>query len=170
MALLARLLRRKRVEARTLKTAVRERASVISWPDRFLVHAVSTTTAGIGVAAEPYLVLQRTASNEELGAAIENALSRSKIDVPHPTSWAGIEKPMLKAVGVRSMAQFMRSAKECAVARHDLKFHFSPSRNGGSSGEGRGFSYLPERAFDVPATSSPPEVGAAARIAIERSE
>jgi len=38
-------------------------------------------------------------------------LAKSRKNVPHPTSWAGLTAPLLKAAGVRSYNAFANSAK-----------------------------------------------------------
>ena len=76
--------------------------------DLFIVAASSETTVGVWIETAPYFKLTTSASDEELGTAILSALQGSKRDVPHPTDWKNLQKPVYDFAGVRSWRSFVK--------------------------------------------------------------
>ena len=110
-----------------------------SWPDRILVCSGSRTTAGVGLVSPPLTRLPAQASPEALGAHIVAALAAFQPSVPHPTDWKGHSKPLLAAAGFRSNRQFHWGAVLCHITQFPDHVLFEPTRNGGFTGEARGF-------------------------------
>jgi hypothetical protein len=109
---------------------------------RFVVHCNSRTVAGIGIADEPFITLEADTGTSEIGRAIREALRCSKVDVPEPSDWKDLLRPLLKAAGVRSHREFQRNASYCVVVQQGGLIHFTPTRNGGTKGDGQGFHFL----------------------------
>src|SRR5918995_7305662 len=106
-------------------------AAVYELKDRIFVYPLQQTTAGLGLASEPYVSLPLDVEPESLGNAVLTALSQSGKTVPHPTSWTGSDKPRLEAAGVKSQAAFHAGARSISVERDEV-LRLEPSRNGGS--------------------------------------
>lgn len=131
-------------ELRSMKKAL-----IYKLPSRFVVCPVSTTTSGISIASEPYIVLPTPASAVELGASINQALASSLAGVEHPSSWKGLATPRLAAAGVRSEATFQKQASLVSVNADGKKATFTPHRNGGATGPDKGYSPIDECAVQV---------------------
>jgi hypothetical protein len=142
-------------------------AAVYELKDRILVHSWQQTTAGLGIASEPYIGLPRDAGPEALGNSILSALKKSGQTVPHPTTWKGLDKPRLEAAGVKSEKAFQTGARSVSVERGQA-FRLEPSRNGGSEGDTKGFEPLPDLSMSLPLSSTATEIGQAIRACLER--
>lgn len=125
------------------------RASIYKLTSRFIVCSVSTTTSGIGITSEPYIVLPMPVSAVELGAAINQALASSLNGVDHPASWKGLATPRLTAAGVKTEATFQKQAALVSLVAGGLAVTFTPHRNGGATGPDKGFSPIDECAVRV---------------------
>lgn len=124
-------------------------ATIYRLDTRFVVYPVSTTTADVGIASEPYIVLPTPVSAVDLGMAINHALDSYRNDVPHPTNWKGLSGPRLAAAGVRSEAALHKQASMISVTRTGNTVSFTPQRNGGATGADKGFHALDERAVTL---------------------
>jgi hypothetical protein len=133
-----------------------KKASVFKFASRFIVCPVSTTTVGVGIDSEPYIVLPASTSAVELGEAINHALDSSHDRVAHPLSWKGLAGPRLAAAGVKSEAEFQKQASLVSLITDGNTITFTPHRNGGTAGPERGFSPIDECAVQTDAKS--PEV------------
>ena len=78
--------------------------------DKIRMHPNDTTVDGLGIAAEPYLILPLDASDEELEKAIRQCLESSKSNAPH-RPWRKEETAAYyKHLGVRSHRDLGRGA------------------------------------------------------------
>jgi hypothetical protein len=118
--------------------------------DRIFVHPNCLTTAGLRIAAPDYFSLTPDADPEAVGQAISVALERSSTIVPHPASWAGLAKPRLQAAGLKSEAAFVRGARLVEVSMDKTELRLVATHNGGSKGDGKGFSSLQPTAMTPP--------------------
>src|SRR5215475_1696620 len=87
-----------------------KRAAVFLRKKQFFVHAFSQTTDGVWIVWAPCLAVPQSGSDEDLGRAICAALEGSRAQVPHPTQWNGILKPLLDLAGVKSWTTFAKDA------------------------------------------------------------
>ena len=141
-------------------------AAVYQLKDRILIHPWQQTTAGLGIASEPYVSLPLDAEPASLGNSIFIALSKSGQTVPHPTTWKGLDKPRLEAASVTSEKAFQTGARSVCVERGQA-FRLEPSRNGGSKGDTKGFEPLPELSMSLPLSSTAAALGQAIRDCLE---
>ena len=138
-----------------------KRVSAYKLRDRFLMHPDQITTAGVWLAAPEYVSLGLDSPAQVIGQAFLLALKNSGQTVPHPTKWAGLTKPRLEAAGVKSEAAFHMSAQLVTVLRNQLETEIQSTRNGGASGENRGFHDLPNATIRLSNQSSALDVGLA---------
>lgn len=134
--------------------------------DRYFIHPNKRTTAGLEIAQPDFQCLALDATPESIGHAILAALAQSQGVIPHPTIWSGLAKPRLAAAGVRSERDFIAGTRLVAIKRCEC-LSFEPTRNGGSSGDGRGFSPMLGEHFSLPIDASPLAIGEAFLKAIE---
>jgi hypothetical protein len=126
-----------------------KKASIYKLQSRFIVCPVSTTTSGVGLTSEPYIVLPTPASAVEMGRAINQALDSSYDGVAHPISWKGLAAPRLAAAGVKSEPTFQKQASLVSLIADGKTVTFTPHRNGGANGPDKGFSPIDEFAIRV---------------------
>jgi len=126
-----------------------KKASIYKLPSRFIVCPISTTTSGIGISSEPYLVLPTPVTAAELSRAINQALDSSHDGVAHPLSWKGLAAPRLAAAGVKSEATFQKQASLVSLIADGKTAIFTPHRNAGATGPEKGFSPIEECAVHV---------------------
>jgi hypothetical protein len=126
--------------------------------DRYFIYPNKQTTAGLWVAQPDFMCLPLDASPESIGCAILASLAQSHGTVPHPSDWSALSKPRLAAAGVRSERAFMAGASLVEIERGE-RLIFNSTRNGGSSGDDRGFVRLPEGQVTLPLDSVSQVVG-----------
>lgn len=148
-------------------------ATVYLREGRILVQASDRTewrTAGFWVAAPHVVSLDAVSDAVAIGQAVLDTLARSRVEVPVPGRGADLDAPLLQAAGVRSHRAFMTGTRACWVNREKSGLRIDPLRNGGASGEDRGFRPLPETetcTLDAAATAD--AVGRAVLVALERA-
>lgn len=142
--------------------------AVYQLSDRVLIHPWQQTSAGLGIASEPYVSLPPDAEPGALGRSVLAALSQAGRTLPHPLSWKGLDAPRLKAAGVRSERDFQAQARYVCVARTDKALRVEPTRNGGSKGDAKGFAPLPALGVTLPLDSLPEALGLAVRDALTK--
>ena len=133
------------------------------WPEKILVHALARTEPGFYIIAEPWTTLPSNVDHATLGSAIREALLafRSNVRVPdyQTLAWKALRRARLRAVGVRSERQFMSGSKLVGISTVGQNLHFTPTRNGGSTGVDRGYRDLPEGLIEVPLTIDSEGIG-----------
>jgi hypothetical protein len=142
-------------------------AAVHQLKDRILVHPWQQTDMGVGIASEPYVAIPLEVDNEQLGKSILDALGDSGRTVPHPTVWKGQDASRLKAAGVKSERAFQDGARYVRIERTQGGFLIEPSRNGGTTGDKKGFEPLPARAIALDAGASTADLGKAVRRGLD---
>ena len=138
---------------------------------RIFVQASDRTdlrTAGFWIAAPPVVTLDASVSAATIGQAVLDALARSRVDVRVPDRGADLEAPLRSAAGVRSRRALMSGTRACSVHREADTIRIDPLRNGGSSGQERGFSALPDTET-LEATATADVIGRAVSVALERA-
>jgi hypothetical protein len=145
-------------------------AEVYQLRDRLLIHPWQQTRDGLHFASEPYISLPLDVDDRTLGNSVLEALSISGRTVAHPASWKEMQAVRLKAAGVKSERTFQSGARSVHVERERDSFRIEPTRNGGTRGDSKGFTPLPERSSSIPQSSSPEGLGAAVRAGFQSCE
>ena len=139
---------------------------------RIFVEASDLTReleAGFWVSNGQVQALDDSASDRALGETVLAALASCRVEVPVPERGAKLEAGLFRAMGVRSRRASMSGTRACIVTREPPEGHLrvEPQRNGGSSGEDRGYLPMPELARELVADSAGAEVGRAVRDALD---
>jgi len=101
---------------------------------RLFVCPQSRTTDELWMVQDPVAVLEVGSSAMDKGRALLSALALSRVNVPHPTSWAGRNKVLLSAAGVKSWKAFSKEATSVFVEWDYTGITFVPYENQGSDG------------------------------------
>jgi hypothetical protein len=117
-------------------------ATAYLFSDHLMLHSELSTPFG-RLASEPFLRVPRDVSPDEIGRAAATVLeaSRSAPDTPHGKDFANF---YLKSLGVKSNAELQRTALNVSIAHMANNFEFSPTHNGGASGDTKGYRPIPE--------------------------
>jgi hypothetical protein len=103
--------------------------------DGWYLHAISKTTIGVGMETPPRIKLDLKATEAALGEAVLEALSGSKVGVPHPSREEMEEfLPMLDLAGVKTWAAFARHASNVQISADADWLIFEPWKNAGAKG------------------------------------
>ena len=140
--------------------------------ERLLVAGDDQATVGYWVATSRIVVLPAEASPATLGAAVQKALAESRLGVPVPSREKGapaLDEPLWRAAGVRSRRAFMTGTRFCSVARERTELTISPTANGGTQGEGRGWRPTEHAPTVIAADATAETIGAAVLAALEQS-
>jgi hypothetical protein len=145
------------------------RAAIHQLKDRFFIHPWQVTDEGLGVASPPYVALPLDVDSATLGKAALDALNQAGGTVPHPTDWKAEAVSRLKAAGVRSEKAFQTRARYVSVERDANQLHIEPWRNGGTTGDSKGFAPLPHLAMTVEGNIPALDLGSMIRKALQLS-
>jgi hypothetical protein len=141
-------------------------ASVYVRKSDYIVESSCWTTRGLCVGSEPVELLPIDAAAAELGEAIRRALSAVREGVAHPADWQAQLAPLFKVAGIKSWDALQKSAKLCSIEAIDGPIRITPSRNGGTTGDGRGYHPMNEKAVILPPDATAAELGAAVLRAV----
>ncbi|WP_211831189.1 hypothetical protein [Kistimonas asteriae] len=118
------------------------------------------TTAGVWLDAGPYFTCSSSDEEATIGSLCLQALEHSKSGVPHPKTHSGMTKPLLLAAGVKSYRTFIKGTKMCMLSASD-KYEITPCRNGGSTGNEKGFHEIAEKTQYLQQASNVSQLGKA---------
>ena len=116
--------------------------SVYEFRDRLIVMPDRLTDAGYWQAGEPIIRLDISATDENIGAAVQRVMSEGAGIVPstHWKEYSVVRKRLATAAGFRAMGVFDRLARLCTVRESDGgTFTIVPTRHGGTRGDDKGF-------------------------------
>lgn len=150
---------------------LRERrvAGVYLRAERFFVYPYSRTTSGVLIGTEPVTTLAGSATDEEIGHAVQGALGNYRSGVRHPSleefDQLQAQDPVLTAAGVKSLATFSKGALACRVSQEAGAISVVPSRPGRTKG-----SFLSALEFEVylDVADGAAALGGAVRRALEQ--
>lgn len=127
------------------------------------------TIAGLSLAGEPVVVLGKSASDADLGAAVAESLRNHKSGLPHPgpADFANLPQPILKAAKVKNWATFSNGALSCSISEDAAELAVTPMRKGPTKSS---YLFMPEREVLLPLPATAAKIGAAVREALERCE
>lgn len=125
-------------------------AASIKWEDRILIIGNSTTKSGFNICSSPYYALPIDASNEKIGELLKKALTENNYNVPDP-DWKdrSLNHQRYKAANVKSEKAYMKNARSVSVYQYDGIIHLTPSRNGGTKGENKGFHDITSETIQI---------------------
>lgn len=152
--------------------ASRRSAGVYLHPDEFILHAQHRAVSGVLLSAPPVVRLPPQASDAALGAALREVLRAFEEGVPHPArdKWKEGAAAFLKQTGYRSWRALEGPARSCWIDEEQGGLNFTPLRNGGSSGDRKGFQPFGAAPVMTSAAATDEEVGAALKSALAVAE
>lgn len=118
-------------------------------------------TSGVWLAGEYAVLLTEAESPDDLGAAVERALVASRRDVPHPSDWRNVGRQVLIVAGKKTWRTLEKGAVLTHVYRNRSSLRVTPTRNGGPTGDDRGFHELGDCEQTLEARASPIELARA---------
>jgi hypothetical protein len=131
--------------------------AIFRFDNAVLVYSLDKAKSGVWLAGE-FATLLVDASPENLGAAVEQALTASRFDVPHPQDWRNVGANVLVVAGKKSWRALEKGAVAAHLFRDRSGVRITPTRNGGPTGDDRGFHELTDRTQSLDASASHLEV------------
>src|SRR5262245_25893904 len=123
-------------------TRIMGRAAVFFRRRDVVVHSQHRTTDGVWIAGAPVSRVHRDELAIALVEAVRDAISKSRDGIAHPTDWKRVIAPVLDVAHVRSWAALARGSRLCEVEDSIHGMTVVPTRNGGATGDDRGFRAL----------------------------
>ena len=151
------------------KPAMTRRAAIHQLKDRLFIHPWQVTDMGLGIASEPYVASPLEVDSASLGNSALEALNQSGRTVRHPSDWKGQAGPRLRAAGVKSEKAFQTHACYVSIELDGSQLLVEPWRNGGTTGDTKGFTPLPDLRMEVAATIAAVDLGNLIRKALQLS-
>jgi hypothetical protein len=148
----------------------REIAVCYRYDDRVFLCASCVTDAGFRFDSEPYRLLSANASDAELGSALLEVLAGAKRIIPTPDREAArnARARLLRAAGLSSERKLQQRAVCCTIYRDPRELRFTPSHNGGTRGDRKGFHHRSDTSVAIPPNGPPAQAGEALRSALSR--
>lgn len=115
--------------------AISQSAIIYARGDRLYVRTCSVTVDNIGIEDGDCKVLSQTESDDKIGQAVLEALTRSRIGLATPTQWKAVIDPLLRAAGTKTWSTFAKTAKAIIVSQEAgavSELTLVPTRNGGN--------------------------------------
>ena len=122
-----------------------------------IIHPDSLTTAGVGLATEPYIKLTTPASDHDLFLAIKEALNSVKTGIPHPTDWKKVAADYEKNIGYNNK-KIHKNFTHCGIQEDENNYYFTPSENLGAK---NGYTYIVDKKITVNKASSEKDIAEA---------
>jgi hypothetical protein len=135
-------------------------ASAYLRADRIVLHGDCLTTIG-GLACDPYLSMDASASDAALGAALLRVLADARV-TPVPTDHKAEQQKILRTAGVRSWSK-LSDGVYCSITQTPQEISILPTRC-----EGRAFMHMPELAVRIAPDSTSEQVGRALREGFQK--
>lgn len=92
----------------------------------WIFHTDCKTTAGVWVAAAPFL--RSDGDPAELGECLVQVLNSSVEGIPHPTQWSNLFNPVLELAGVKSWNAFVKGAMLVGIESDTNDITLTPHR------------------------------------------
>jgi len=148
----------------------REAAVCYRYDDSLLLCASCATEAGFAFDSEPYRVLSADSPDAELGAALLEVLAGSKRMLPTPDreQVQAARTRLLRAAGLSSERKLQQKAICCTISREVQELRFTPSHNGGTRGDQKGFHHIGAASVAIAANAPPARAAEALREALRR--
>jgi hypothetical protein len=138
---------------------VRKSAGAYLLEDRIIVHSILIYKSGLAIASEPVLSAKLRDDSLEIGNLLLMALGSAETDITDPDKYEGNIKPVLNVAGVRSIKELHEQAMYCVIEQDETGYIITPTHNGGTRGNSKGFQFLPVEAFSLSSTCKPDELG-----------
>jgi hypothetical protein len=147
------------------------RASCYSYGDRLLICAICPNDAGFYNRSEPYRLISKDDPASTLGEVLLEVLDASNRLVPIKSSEERKESSerFLQVAEITSERKLQQTSLCCSVSCKNGKLCFKPEHNGGTSGDNKGFSGLPDdQSLFLSRKDSPEEIGKTLMDTLER--
>ena len=143
------------------KNISKKLVSLVFWPDRILINQLFKTQAGFWMDVEPYILMDSKSSTNSIGETILKFLNKRSYIIPNPKFNPNENKinRRLKAAKCKTEKEFMNEAMHVQVSLEENILSFTPTKNGGHKGDGRGFSELVELSSNINFTTDSDEIG-----------
>jgi len=133
---------------------------------KIFIHSLSQIQMGVSIGTEPYIWLDKNASQEDIVSGLIVAMSQTKSGLPNPTDWASFSKEFIKAIGLTKQSDLYKGSILVGVVHKDGVISFRPMTNNGS----KGFVNVPQSEIQLPDTASIEELGTALEAAFNKCE
>ena len=146
----------------------RQTAVAYARAEGLLLHAQALSTDGVHLAVPPVRALPPGSLDVDVGVATFAMLDAHQLNYPHPRDWKAFSATFLKAAGLKSWRAVQARSRCCTIERTSSTLRIVPTRNGGATGDDRGFHDLDDLTLELPAASTPAGLGAALLAAFDR--
>ena len=118
-------------------------ALAILYPNKIVIDTLDKVKAGFNTVSANPTILNTDSENQLLGRTVREHLELTKHNLNNP-SQAELkveQENFLKAYGFKTLKSYHANAKYLSITEQDQEIIIEPTKNGGSTGKERGFSY-----------------------------
>jgi hypothetical protein len=127
--------------------------------DRIIIHSNMIYRSGLAILSAPVFTAMTQDDPSDIGNMILLALDSAVVGVPDPDRYQVNLDPLLRAAGLRSERKLQQQTLYCTIEIGPDSYILSPTHNGGTRGDSKGFQFLAGQAIRVERSSSKGELG-----------
>lgn len=126
-------------------------ALVILYPDKIIIDTLDMVKAGFTIMAANPTILATDVTNQTLGKTVRIHLNSTKYGLKNPsqTEFKTLQQSFLKSYGFTTLKKFHENAKYLSITEQEAEITLEPTKNGGPTGKGKGFSEIPEKSITI---------------------
>lgn len=124
---------------------------VVKYDDKIVFETISKIKNRHSIRALDISVLQFDASTSEIGLTIIKHLNLSKFNIkmPSDTERKIIDENYKKLTGLKTFKSQMKDSLYISVSRENNQLKFTPTINGGTSGDRKGYHFLEKESLII---------------------
>lgn len=101
---------------------------VRQYKEQIVLRPYAVTTVGLLKGSEPIEAIPVATPPQDLGEMIFRVLDNSGNVVPHPSDFTASDEPLQRAIGIKSLRTFYKSAAYCSIAEDEGEYEIVPYR------------------------------------------
>ncbi|TNE53327.1 MAG: hypothetical protein EP338_12390 [Bacteroidetes bacterium] len=134
----------------------------IHYPDRILIETHHQLKSGQWIRSNTLSFVKSEISDQELGELVVRHLdlSQDRVREISRSRYQKIQQEYKHITGLKSIKAQMKDARNVHISRKNGLLVFEPTINGGSSGPGRGYSFIQDKISRIESSNNPAKIGA----------
>ena len=141
-----------------------QEASVIFYPNRILCETQNKSKSGFWVRTDNVTFLNIDATDYQLGETLKKHLNSSIYTEQPMSEIKQLQEKYKKVTGLKSIKEQMKDSLLLTVHRDNANLTLTPTINGGTSGDDKGYSYLNKENIVLDSNIGSADLGIAIRL------
>jgi len=133
----------------------------ILYPDKIVIDTLHKVKAGFNIVSASPTILTIDSENQILGRTVREHLDSTKYDLKNPSQadFKILQENFLKSYGFKTLKKYHESAKYLSISEQNEEIILEPTKNGGATGNDKGFSSILEKKISISKNINDEELG-----------